>query len=202
MEEAFLRNKILRLLESRSKHLIKKFHKECKKYSKKFFKPTNGKPYKSLLTFSIFDLPAKAKIKEQPSLMLEAIRLILVKVENVLHEMDQKDDFVHKMLKHIGNLIGLKHPMGPGNLHKIIIDPSKLKWTPVEKNLSNLETTTCDYFKKTSWPKMKNEDGDVPTQKEIKVIVARVITLTFLAQLSQLMWDLHHVVGDILLLEP
>ena len=54
-----------------------------------------------------------------------------------------------------------------GHLRKII-DPSKLNWRPVEKN-SNLETTARDYFNTTSWPIIKNEDGDLPTQKTKKI---------------------------------
>ena len=195
------RDKTLSALTSRSRNSHVKLFDACSKYSKVNFKSTKSlhflrfikksQLYDSPLHFPIFDLPSNDVIKATDQLMLEAIRLILEELDkNVLPNMDQQDDYVYKMSKHIGNLIGPKHPMG--KLDSIINDPSRLTWRPVEQNLQILETIADD-LKKSRWPILKNKDGAVPNNKLEEVTRARLITLTLMKQLSQLMSELHRV---------
>ena len=195
------RDKALSALISRSRNTHVKLLTAYSKYSKVNFKSTKSlhllsfvnksQPYNSPLDFSIFDLPSNDVIKATDPLMLEAIRLILEELnENVLPNMDQQDDYVYNMSKYIGNLIGPKHPMG--SLDSIINDPSRLKWRPVEQNLQILETI-ADGLNKSRWPILKNKDGAVPNDKLEEVTRARLITLTLMKQLSQLMSVLHRL---------
>ena len=191
------RNKTLSVIKSQSKHFHVKYLTTSNKYIKANFKSTKShllkksRPYDSPLHFSMFDLPSDDVIKATDPLMLEAIRLILEELDkNVLPNMDQQDDYINEMSKHIGNLIGPKHPMG--KLDSIINDPSKLTWRPAKQNLQIFEKT-ANVLDKSRWPILKNKDGAVPNDKLEEVTRARLITLTLMKQLSQLMSVLHRV---------
>ena len=196
MVDGAAKDRVLRTIVKRSQHYQDNLFKKVTDYSKKYFKATNttflgrvflSNPYKSPLHFNMFNIK-----KDNSILMLLYIQRVLEQLSGILENMDQKDKDVKLMNSYVGNLIGNQGALAMKQLkHAITDDITLVNWKPADENLNTFKNM-ADQLDDADWPTLKNKDT-IPVDQLRDQTRKRLITLTLIFQLAQLMSELYKV---------